>query len=92
MSYWYLRHFDLGGLHPNLDFFNLMSYDFHGIWDANISSLGPYVQSHTNMAPPTPFAFLTRGKHTTRTGVTAGCVGCMNTVKGKRSHRLAGLV
>lgn len=26
-SYWYLQHFDLPGLQPNVDWFNLMSYD-----------------------------------------------------------------
>jgi hypothetical protein len=26
-SYWYLQHFDLKGLQPNVDWFNLMSYD-----------------------------------------------------------------
>jgi chitinase len=26
-SYWYLQHFDLVGLQPNVDWFNLMSYD-----------------------------------------------------------------
>lgn len=26
-----------------------MSYDIHGVWDADIPSLGPYVRSHTNI-------------------------------------------
>lgn len=26
-----------------------MSYDIHGVWDAGIVSLGPYVHSHTNI-------------------------------------------
>lgn len=26
-----------------------MSYDIHGVWDANIPSQGPYVKSHTDI-------------------------------------------
>ena len=49
LSNWYLRHFDLSRIKDFLDFFNVMSYDIHGVWDSNIPSLGPYVQSHTNI-------------------------------------------
>ena len=49
MSNWYLRHFDLERIHPSLDFINVMSYDIHGVWDAHIASLGPYVKSHTDI-------------------------------------------
>ena len=49
LSNWYLRHFDLVRIHPVIDFINVMSYDIHGVWDANIPSLGPYVKSHTNI-------------------------------------------
>ncbi|KAI1080829.1 glycoside hydrolase [Whalleya microplaca] len=48
-SYWYLQHFDLAGLQPNIDWFNLMSYDLHGVWDAQSKSLGPYIAPHTNI-------------------------------------------
>ena len=49
LSNWYLRHFDVTELAKHLDWFNVMSYDIHGVWDATIPSLGPYVASHTNM-------------------------------------------
>lgn len=49
LSNWYLRHFDLAGLAEHVDWFNVMSYDIHGAWDANIESLGPIVRPHTDM-------------------------------------------
>ena len=49
LSNWYLRHFDLSGLAEYVDWFNVMSYDIHGAWDANIESLGPIVRPHTDM-------------------------------------------
>ncbi|KAK3692975.1 family 18 glycosyl hydrolase [Podospora appendiculata] len=49
LSFWYLQHFDLPGLQSNVDWFNLMSYDLHGTWDAQSKWVGPYVAAHTNM-------------------------------------------
>ncbi|KAH0437120.1 glycosyl hydrolase family 18 [Colletotrichum camelliae] len=48
-SYWYLQHFDLAKLQPYVDWFNLMSYDLHGTWDAASKFVGPYVATHTNL-------------------------------------------
>ncbi|KAF3229694.1 hypothetical protein TWF106_000082 [Orbilia oligospora] len=48
-SYWYLRHFDVKGLQSHLSWFNLMSYDLHGLWDAENPYIGPYVYGHTNL-------------------------------------------
>lgn len=48
-SYWYLRNFAIGEMSKHLDFINVMSYDIHGTWDADIASLGPVVRSHTNI-------------------------------------------
>jgi len=36
-------------MEPYLSWFNVMTYDIHGVWDANIDSLGPYAQAHTNL-------------------------------------------
>ena len=49
ISNWYLQHFDLSRIPDNVDFLNVMAYDIHGVWDANIPSIGPYVRSHTNI-------------------------------------------
>lgn len=48
-SYWYLQHFDLAGIQPYVDWFNLMSYDLHGVWDAASQFVGPYIAPHTNI-------------------------------------------
>lgn len=34
-SYWYLKGFDIVNMEPHVDWFNIMSYDIHGIWDGN---------------------------------------------------------
>ncbi|KAK0612209.1 glycoside hydrolase superfamily [Immersiella caudata] len=48
-SYWYLKGFDIVGLEPHIDFFNVMTYDIHGVWDSTIEVLGPYAHAHTNL-------------------------------------------
>ncbi|OAA41490.1 Chitinase II [Beauveria brongniartii RCEF 3172] len=48
-SYWYLRHFDLPGMSKYADYFNLMSYDIHGMWDKHNKETGPYLRGHTNL-------------------------------------------
>lgn len=48
-SYWYLQHFDIVKLQEHVDFFNIMSYDLHGVWDQNSKWLAPELNSHTNL-------------------------------------------
>ena len=48
-SYWYLQHFDLQGIQQHVDWFNLMAYDLHGVWDAQSKFVGPYIAPHTNI-------------------------------------------
>ena len=48
-SYWYLRHFDVKSLQQYVDWFNLMAYDLHGVWDAQSQFVGPYIAPHTNL-------------------------------------------
>ncbi|KAK0647937.1 Killer toxin subunits alpha/beta [Lasiodiplodia hormozganensis] len=47
-SYWYLRWFDLTNMMKHVDFMNLMSYDLHGVWDAD-DPIGSHVLAHTNL-------------------------------------------
>ncbi|KAF2223854.1 hypothetical protein BDZ85DRAFT_296016 [Elsinoe ampelina] len=47
-SYWYLRHFDVSGMNQYVDWINLMSYDLHGIWDAD-NPIGNQILAHTNL-------------------------------------------
>ncbi|KAF3187250.1 hypothetical protein TWF225_004402 [Orbilia oligospora] len=48
-SYWYLQHFNLSAMARYIDWFNLMSYDFVGAWDATNKWTGPYIGAHTNL-------------------------------------------
>ncbi|KAJ4178860.1 hypothetical protein NW755_012882 [Fusarium falciforme] len=48
-SYWYLQHFDLEKISKYVDYFNVMTYDFHGSWDTPKSWLGNHLNSHTNL-------------------------------------------
>ncbi|RFU82010.1 chitin-binding, type 1 [Trichoderma arundinaceum] len=48
-SYWYLQHFDIKKLAKIVDFFNVMSYDLHGVWDMPNKWVGPYLNAHTNL-------------------------------------------
>ncbi|KAI9146996.1 Killer toxin subunits alpha/beta [Paramyrothecium foliicola] len=47
-SYWYLRGFDLFRMQDYVDYFNLMSYDIHGMWDLDNEWTGPYLKGHTD--------------------------------------------
>ncbi|KAL8951478.1 MAG: hypothetical protein Q9222_002555 [Ikaeria aurantiellina] len=47
--YWYLQHFDVKGMQNYVDWFNIMSYDIHGVWDSSNRFTGPYVRPHTNL-------------------------------------------
>lgn len=48
-SYWYLQHFDVKSLQDSVDWFNFMTYDLHGVWDAQSRFLGPNLAPHTNL-------------------------------------------
>jgi chitinase len=48
-SYFYMKNFDLAGMQQHVDFFNVMSYDMHGIWDKDTKGAGPYILPHTNL-------------------------------------------
>ena len=46
---WYLQHYDAKGLLANADWLGFMSYDLHGMWDANVPQLGKKVYGQTNV-------------------------------------------
>jgi len=48
-SYYYMKNFDLASMQENVDFFNVMSYDMHGIWDKDTKGAGPYILPYTNL-------------------------------------------
>ncbi|KAJ2907324.1 hypothetical protein MKZ38_003180 [Zalerion maritima] len=48
-SYWYMRHFDIQQIEPIVDWYNMMTYDIHGVWDANVDAIGSNAYAHTNL-------------------------------------------
>jgi chitinase len=48
-SYWYLQNFDIVNIEPIVDWFNMMTYDLHGVWDSTDVWIGAIVQAHTNL-------------------------------------------
>jgi chitinase len=48
-SYWYLQRFDVKGMEPHVDWFNIMSYDIHGVWDSSNRCSGPFTRPHANL-------------------------------------------
>ncbi|KAM0302887.1 hypothetical protein ACHAPM_003672 [Fusarium culmorum] len=48
-SYWYLQHFDIKSLAKSIEFFNVMSYDLHGVWDQDKKWTGSFLNAHTNV-------------------------------------------
>uniref|UniRef100_A0A093XDC7 chitinase n=1 Tax=Talaromyces marneffei PM1 TaxID=1077442 RepID=A0A093XDC7_TALMA len=48
-SYWYLQGIDVTTMQRYVDWFNFMSYDIHGVWDATDRYTGPYIRPHTNL-------------------------------------------
>jgi len=47
-SYWYLQWFPVGQLVDAADYVNFMTYDLHGVWDAD-DPIGAQVLAHTNL-------------------------------------------
>ncbi|ORY68394.1 glycoside hydrolase superfamily [Pseudomassariella vexata] len=48
-GYYYMKGFNISGLEPHVDWFNVMTYDLHGDWDANITTVTNHAPAHTNL-------------------------------------------
>jgi len=48
-SYWYLRGFNIKNLERYVNWFNVMTYDIHGLWDQKNTWTGPFLKGHTNI-------------------------------------------
>jgi GH18 family chitinase len=46
-SYYYMQNFDVSGMASHVDFFNIMTYDLHGVWDKGLEGVG--IRPHTNL-------------------------------------------
>lgn len=48
-DYGYLKGIDIKSLAEYVDWFNVLTYDLHGDWDANDPDLGPKIRPHTDL-------------------------------------------
>lgn len=48
-SYWYMQNFDIVSIAKVIDWFNVMTYDLHGTWDASDPYIGSVIDAHTNL-------------------------------------------
>lgn len=48
-SYWYMQNFDIVSMEKYLSWFNVMSYDMNGAWNAESAYIGPYIYGLTNL-------------------------------------------
>jgi LysM repeat protein len=39
----------VNSMQAHVDFFNVMAYDLHGVWDNSTTGSGPYIRPHTNL-------------------------------------------
>lgn len=46
-SFYYLQNFDVADMEEHVDFFNIMTYDLHGVWEKGIEGIG--IRPHTNI-------------------------------------------
>jgi chitinase len=44
-----MQHFDIVKIDPIVDWFNIMTYDLHGTWDATDRFIGAFALAHTNI-------------------------------------------
>ncbi|EEQ31286.1 symbiotic chitinase [Microsporum canis CBS 113480] len=50
-SYWYLKGFDIAEMQKHVDWFHMMTYDIHGVWDGNKISRGMDLLWRNNIDP-----------------------------------------
>ncbi|KAJ5726591.1 uncharacterized protein N7483_007948 [Penicillium malachiteum] len=48
-SYWYMQNFDIVSMEKYVSWFNVMSYDMNGAWNAESAYIGPYMYGLTNL-------------------------------------------
>ncbi|KAF8074509.1 hypothetical protein FPV67DRAFT_584750 [Lyophyllum atratum] len=48
-GYWFLKGFELDKISPELSFFNMMSYDYHGPWDTTVPGANSTAQPQSSL-------------------------------------------
>ncbi|KAF9259320.1 glycoside hydrolase [Marasmius fiardii PR-910] len=48
-GYWFLKGFEIDKIAEHVDYLNMMSYDYHGQWDTNVTDQAPVTNPHTSI-------------------------------------------
>ncbi|KAF5382647.1 hypothetical protein D9615_002709 [Tricholomella constricta] len=48
-GFWFLRGFEIDKIASSVSYINMMSYDYHGPWDTNITGQAPVTSPHTSL-------------------------------------------
>ncbi|KAJ7475695.1 glycoside hydrolase [Mycena latifolia] len=48
-GYWFLKGFEINKIAASVSYINMMSYDYHGQWDTNVTGQAPVTNPHTSL-------------------------------------------
>ncbi|KAF7339160.1 Glycoside hydrolase [Mycena venus] len=48
-GYWFLKGFEIDKIAKSVTYLNMMSYDYHGPWDTNVTDQAPVTNPHTSI-------------------------------------------
>ncbi|KIJ39630.1 glycoside hydrolase family 18 protein [Sphaerobolus stellatus SS14] len=48
-GYWFLKGFEINKIAKSVTYMNMMSYDYHGQWDTNVTGQAPVTNPHTSI-------------------------------------------
>ncbi|KAJ7106750.1 glycoside hydrolase [Mycena epipterygia] len=48
-GYWFLQGFEIDKIVQSVTYLNMMSYDYHGLWDTNVTDQAPVTNPHTSI-------------------------------------------
>ncbi|KAJ7431450.1 glycoside hydrolase superfamily, partial [Mycena galericulata] len=57
-GYWFLKGFEIDKIASSVDYLNMMSYDYHGPWDTNVTDQAPVTNPHTSIQDMTASVLL----------------------------------
>ncbi|KAJ6534425.1 hypothetical protein DFH09DRAFT_1405431 [Mycena vulgaris] len=57
-GYWFLKGFEIDKIAAEVDYINMMSYDYHGQWDTNVTDQAPVTNPHTSIEDMTTSVLL----------------------------------
>ncbi|KAJ7501452.1 glycoside hydrolase superfamily [Mycena galericulata] len=57
-GYWFLKGFEIDKITSSVDYLNMMSYDYHGPWDTNVTDQAPVTNPHTSIQDMTASVLL----------------------------------